>query len=612
MKEVDIGNESFADMINNDSYYVDKTSFIKSVFKKGVGKVMLITRPRRFGKTLTMNTFYEFLRLNPKDPNNSEDTSYQESLFKNTKIYEDKDFCQENMGKFPVIFITLKDGAGDTYELAYRQLSEVICNLIRNNFMYLLSSDKLDDSAKVTLSKLGNLDYFTQGRISKFINNQIVLDDIVDDQDTVKRNLQSSLLFLTECLTKHHGVNPIILIDEYDVPISKAAHYGYYNKIIPLISVFFSKTLKYNLLIKKAVLTGCLRAATESIFTGINNLNICSVLDTDNPEMSKGIGFTKEETLEVLTYYKLDKYHDLVTENYDGYYFGREHMYCPWDVMNFCSKNYRNVGEYEDEIVAANYWINTSGNDVIEEYMGYITSENIDQMQTLVNMEPITTLIRPSLCYGDLHSHNIQDFWTLLLYTGYLTFNPKYKGEKKNEYQLRIPNQEIKDCFDEKINQFYANDKDYRENCVKLAKGLFNGDSAAVEENINKLAGKYVSIRDFTTKAAKENYYHGFLNGVLADSSSLIEQQESNFESGNGYIDILLKSRINKALAIIELKQNNNEKQSKVLKAEEAIEQIKENNYAGEFLSNPDISDIYIYGICFYQKECTVVVEKLK
>ena len=610
MKEVDIGNESFADMINNDSYYVDKTSFIKSVFKKGVGKVMLITRPRRFGKTLTMNTFYEFLRLNPKDPNNSEDTSYQESLFKNTKIYEDKEFCQEHMGKFPIIFITLKDVAGDTYELAYAQLAKVINSLISNNFMYLLSSNNLDKNKKLTLLKLADYNYFSKGWFRKSIDEEYD-ERNVDPIETTRENLQNSLLFLSECLSIHHGVKPIILIDEYDVPISKAAHYGYYDKIIPLISVFLSQILKSNSFLGKAVLTGCLRAAKESIFTGINNLFVNSVLD-DSSSLSTGIGFTKEETLEVLTYYKLDQYRDLVTENYDGYYFGREHMYCPWNVMNFCSKNYRNVGEYEDEIVAANYWINTSGNDVIEEYMGYITSENIDQMQTLVNMEPITTLIRPSLCYGDLHSHNIQDFWTLLLYTGYLTFNPKYKGEKKNEYQLRIPNQEIKDCFDEKINQFYANDKDYRENCVKLAKGLFNGDSAAVEENINKLAGKYVSIRDFTTKAAKENYYHGFLNGVLADSSSLIEQQESNFESGNGYIDILLKSRINKALAIIELKQNNNEKQSKVLKAEEAIEQIKGNNYAGEFLSNPDISDIYIYGICFYQKECTVVVEKLK
>ena len=519
------------------------------------------------------------------------------------------------MGKFPVIFITLKDVAGDTYELAYRQLSEVICNLIRNNFMYLLSSDKLDDSAKVTLSKLGNLDYFTQGRISKFINNQIVLDDIVDDQDTVKRNLQSSLLFLTECLTKHHGVNPIILIDEYDVPISKAAHYGYYNKIIPLISVFFSKTLKYNLLIKKAVLTGCLRAAKESIFTGINNLNVCSVLDTDNPEMSKGIGFTKEETLEVLTYYKLDKYHDLVTENYDGYYFGREHMYCPWDVMNFCSKNYRNVGEYEDEIVAANYWINTSGNDVIEEYMGYITSENIDQMQTLVNMKPITTLIRPSLCYGDLHSHNIQDFWTLLLYTGYLTFNPKSINENTNGdtvCDLYIPNNEITGCFRSKILHYYKNNPEIQNSTRELAKALFNGDGEEVEKNINNLLSKYISIKDLSTKAPKENYYHGFLNGVLINSASVIKEHESNIESGNGFIDILLKSRINKSIAILELKQTPNELEDRVALSKKAIQQIIHQKYAQQFMSNAMIENIYAYGISFYKKECTVVVEKLK
>ena len=613
MKEVDIGNESFADMINNDSYYVDKISFIKSVFKKGVGKVMLITRPRRFGKTLTMNTFYEFLRLNPKDPNNSEDTSYQESLFKNTKIYEDKEFCQEHMGKFPIIFITLKDVAGDTYELAYAQLAKVINSLISNNFMYLLSSNNLDKNKKLTLLKLADYNYFSKGWFRKSIDEEYD-ERNVDPIETTRENLQNSLLFLSECLSIHHGVKPIILIDEYDVPISKAAHYGYYDKIIPLISVFLSQILKSNSFLGKAVLTGCLRAAKESIFTGINNLFVNSVLD-DSSSLSTGIGFTKEETLEVLTYYKLDQYRDLVTENYDGYYFGIEHMYCPWDVMNFCKNNAEKVGDPNRRIIAGNYWLNTSGNDIIEEYMGYITSENIDQMQTLVNMKPITTLIRPSLCYGDLHSHNIQDFWTLLLYTGYLTFNPKSINENTNGdtvCDLYIPNNEITGCFRSKILNYYKNNPEIQNSTRELAKALFNGDGEEVEKNINNLLSKYISIKDLSTKAPKENYYHGFLNGVLINSASVIKEHESNIESGNGFIDILLKSRINKSIAILELKQTPNELEDRVALSKKAIQQIIHQKYAQQFMSNAMIENIYAYGISFYKKECTVVVEKLK
>ena len=615
MKKINIGDELFSEYILKNRYYVDKTLFIKEIFYEDASKVLLLTRPRRFGKTLTMSTFYEFLRINPSNPDNPEDTSYQQKLFKDTQIYQDQEFCQENMGKYPVIFITFKDVTGDTYELAYKQLAEVIYSEIRGKFKYLLSSNNLDDVEKRKLLKLGDDIYYSQGLYKTDLSSNKY--DCKDEPAEIQSSLQGSLRFLSECLSKHHGVNPILLIDEYDVPISKAAHLGYYERMIPLISSLLSKALKTNPYLGKAVLTGCLRAAKESIFTGLNNLKVCSIIDNGNPEISKGIGFTKEETEQVLGYYKLDKYFDLVTKNYDGYSFGREQMYCPWDVMNFCDENYRKVGEYEEDIVAGNYWINSSGNNVIEEYMGYIKPEHIDPMQALVDGNTITTVIREALCYGDLKNHAIEDFWTLLLYTGYLTIIPKslrFDETTNGDYvcELRIPNNEVKSCFRGRILNFFKSNPLMQNYTTELVKGLFNGDSQSVEQNINNLLTKYVSIRDFATNAPKENFYHGFMNGVLINASSLIQEQSSNLESGNGYVDLLIKSRNNESIAIIEIKQTDDENKDKILIANEGIEQIKFKKYADNWIKRNDIKSVYIYGICFCRKECSVVTKQLK
>ena len=609
MKEIDIGNESFANFINNDSYYIDKTSFIKTIFKKGTSGATLLTRPRRFGKTLTMSTFYEFLRINPSNPDNPEDTSYQQNLFKDTKIYQDQEFCQENMGKYPVIFITFKDVTGDTYELAYKQLAKVIYTEIHDNFNYLLSSNKLDNLDKEELLKLGDKKYYSKGLYKTNLSSNTYDDK--DDQTDIQDSLQSSLRFLSKCLSKHHGVNPILLIDEYDVPISKAAHLGYYEKMIPLISSLLSQALKTNPYLGKAVLTGCLRAAKESIFTGLNNLNVCSILDDGHPEISKGIGFTKEETKQVLSYYKLDKYFDMVTNYYDGYRFGEEPMYCPWDVMNFCSDNYLKVDRANARIKPGNYWINTSGNTVIEEYMGYIQPEHIDQMQALVDGGTITSVIREALCYGDLKNHNIEDFWTLLLYTGYLTINPKFKSTKRNEYELRIPNLEVQECFKEKIQDFFSENPLMKNYTTELVKGLFSGNAESIEENINNLLAKYVSIRDFATNAPRENYYHGFMNGLLVNGSATIKEQISNMESGDGYADLKLSAKSG-TMVVIELKQNSDENASRTISAEKAINQIIDKGYAKSEIENPDIKKIYAFGICFCRKECSVVMKQLK
>ncbi len=597
MKEISVGRESFAKFIENDNYYIDKTLFIKEVFKKDQSDVLLITRPRRFGKTLTMSTFYEFLRINPSNPENSEDTSYQQKLFKDTKIYQDQEFCQEFMGKYPVIFVTFKNVYGGDFKSAYEMLASTIYDLAANyNYLLENKNSKLTESQLTQLRKFFDADYLCNMNNTIFIRN--------------------SLTTLSWLLYTYHGVKPILLIDEYDVPIAKAAAIGYYDDMINIISTMLTKVLKTNQYLGKAVLTGCLRAAKESIFTGLNNLKVCSIIDNGNPEISKGIGFTKEETEQVLSYYKLDKYFDLVTKNYDGYRFGWEQMYCPWDVMNFCCDNYRKVGEYEEYISAGNYWINSSGNDVIEEYMGYIKPEHIDQMQALVDGNTITSAIRASLCYGDLKNHDIEDFWTLLLYTGYLTIIPqslRFDETTNGDYvcELRIPNNEIKSCFRGKILNFFKQNPLMQNYTTELVKGLFSGNAESVEENINHLLIKYVSIRDFATNAPKENYYHGFMNGLLVNGSATIKEQNSNMESGDGYADLKLSAK-NGTMVVIELKQNSDENASRTISAEKAISQIIDKGYAKSEIENPDIKKIYAFGICFYRKECSVVTKQLK
>ncbi|SFP65930.1 PD-(D/E)XK nuclease superfamily protein, partial [Ruminobacter amylophilus] len=403
-----------------------------------------------------------------------------------------------------------------------------------------------------------------------------------------------------------------LLIDEYDVPIAKAAHYDYYDEMIDIISPFLGNALKTNLYLGRAVLTGCLRAAKESIFTGLNNLKICSVLDTGKDDISQGIGFTEKETGEVLSYYGLTDHYESVRNNYDGYYFGKNHMYCPWDVMSFCDDNHEKLDEDRNLISADNYWINTSGNDVIEEFMGFIRSEDVDKMQDLLDGKSITTEVRTSLCYGDLKNHNVNDFWTLLLYTGYLTFDPQYRSDTKNEYRLYIPNEEIKDCFKSKIMDFFKTNPEMRNSTGDLVKGLFEGNAEEVETKLNALLMKYVSIRDFATNAPKENYYHGFINGLLASGTSYMEEHKSNTESGDGYADIIAASKSSDSVAVLELKQTDRPFGARVVSAGRALEQILEKRYADVFIDDPSVKNIYAYGICFYKKICSVQVKKLK
>ena len=495
------------------------------------------------------------------------------------------------MGKYPVIFITLKQIEGKDFISAYGRFASAIYDMY-TQFRYLADSDKLS-SDEIEEYKL---------YLDKFYLREPKNNDAVKD----------SLSTLLKLLNKHHGIKPILLIDEYDVPIAKAAHNGYYREMIDIISPFLSKALKTNVYLGRAVLTGCLRAAKESIFTGLNNLLVCSILDSGDDDISQGIGFTREESEEVLAYYGLSDYYEEARNNYDGYHFGTTHMYCPWDVMNFCNDNFRKLRKDRNLIQAGNYWINTSGNDVIEKFMGFIEPEDVDMMQDLLDGKSITAEVRTSLCYGDLQNHDINDFWTLLLYTGYLTFEPQSHNPENDEYSLFIPNEEIRKCFKSKILNFFKTNSVMKTSTGELVKGLFEGDAEKVQDNLNTLLGKYVSIRDFSVNAPKENYYHGFMNGLLVNGTSFIEEHKSNFESGDGYVDIIIASKNSDTVAILELKQTDKPFGARLIAAQKAVEQITEKGYATVYMNDPLVRNVYAYGICFHKKSCSVVVKKMK
>ena len=590
VKPVNIGAESFHELIESNSYYVDKTPFIRTVFQEITSKVLLITRPRRFGKTLTMSTFLDFLAINPDNP---EDLSRQKLWFKDTAIFSDREFCRRYMGRFPVIFISLKSVYGSDFDKAYQQLGSTVYKMMFP-FRYLADSSKLSKD---------DIGYFQKLQNKEFLCDQKHQNNLVD-----------SLEQLCCWLWMHHGVKPVVLIDEYDVPIAKAAERGYYREMVDVIGLFLGNALKTNNHLGRGILTGCLRAAKESIFTGLNNFQNCSILDSENDQLSRGIGFTEEETNEVLSYYGLDKYRNEVKNNYGGYNFGTAHMYCPWNVMNFCDDNYELVDQSDELVTVDNYWINTSGNAAIEDFMGYIKSGDVDLMQELLDGKSITAAVKESLCYGDLQNHDLNDFWTLLLYTGYLTFDPSETVRKENQtlYQLYIPNQEIRKCFESKILDFFRNNPAMKNHTEDLIRNMFAGDEAEVQLHLNRLLEKYVSIRDFATSAPKENYYHGFMNGLLINGCSLIQEQKSNFESGNGYIDLLLLSASRDSIIILELKRTDDKVADTRNIALEAINQIINTRYADVYLENETITSIYAYGICFYKRSCSVAVQKLK
>ena len=596
LKKLPIGTDVFSVVRDNDYYYVDKSSYLKKVFESSAS-VILFTRPRRFGKTLLMDMFKSFLRVAPDGSANRE---YKEKLFDGLEILNDKEFTDKYMGQFPVISISLKEVYGETYQQAYDKLVEIVSEL-GDKFSFLLESKVISPEQKQVLLKL---------------KNQLELLD-----PKYQSLVTGALKTYSNCLYKHYSKKVIILIDEYDVPLAKASENGYHKEMVTLMSSFFN-VMKNNLQgsegydypIEKIVLTGCLKVAKNSIFTGVNNLYVNTIL-SESPSFDSMIGFTKEETEKLLKDYELDDYFSFVKENYDGYRFNQKEMFCPWVLVSFIKDALINKSQ-NYKVEAQNYWVNSTSSNALLSYVGYLTDKDNENMQKLMDGECIETTINDSMNYDDLAMHNAEDFYSLLLYTGYLTVD-SYRTEESNGYEktiysIRIPNLEIRDCFIQNIKAHFDTVVKQGENkAMLIANALFDGDSTKAKKLINNLLISYVSIRDFATKAKKENFYHGFLSGVFSNCSDFISDYKSNSESGDGYADLIFKNKDGDTAVILELKASKSDDDFEQ-DTNDALLQIEKKKYYEPFVKKVNIETIYCYGISFYKKQCYIARKKIK
>ena len=611
--ELPYGKDDFPLLREGNCYFVDKTPYLKTVFTDQ-SAVLLFTRPRRFGKTLLISMFDSFLKINPEKPF---DNSKQLELFKGTKILEDKEFCDKFMGQCPVIAITLKKVEGTNFNELYESFASAVYD-VALRYSYLKNSNKLDKSDKDELENLTTKSYLLK----------------IENQQTVKDALKT----LSRLLYKEYGRRAILLIDEYDVPLAAASYRDRVNKVlyknrpdfvadchdkmVALMKGFFD-LLKTSLgdegAIGKAVITGCLKVAKNSLFTGVNNFNVCSVVDREQ-KYTGIIGFTKDETYKFLKDYEFEDFSEKVKEHYDGYKFFDKEMFCPWDVVNFIKKNFelKQQGKFT-KIKADNYWSGTTSDKSLSGYIGYLTDNDNQKMQNLVDGKSISFKLNESMNYDTLSEHNSDDFWSLLLHTGYLTLD----WEKTEDEELskdhstnknvvaRIPNLEILDCFDTNIKARFSSEFIKHNLHNKLVNALSSGNQKEIYDIFFDMLQKYVSIRDTATKAPLENYYHGFINGIFASCESIISEYHSNYESGNGYPDITFKAERNTKAVIIEIKAAPTGSDIVTL-SETALSQIEEKKYAEPFMTNRMIQSIYAYGIAFAGKNCFITCKKLK
>ena len=583
-KGIAVGTDDYSKVIYDNCYFVDKTSLIKAVFAQNKSEVLLISRPRRFGKTLTMSMFYHFLSINHNRP---EDLLSHVELFKDTKIFADQEFCQKFMGQYPVIFLSLKEIEGNSFEEVFQRLARTIYILVEKEFRFLLESDKLSEENKNDLRCLLNFKLLKK--------------------TSSKEQIQSSLLLLTQFLYQHYGKKAIVLIDEYDVPLAKASVRGYYNEMVDVIRGMLGSVLKTNTCLKKAVLTGCLRVSKESIFTGLNNISVNTVFSR-NEELATGIGFTKDETIDMLDYYGLSSFNNIVKEWYDGYNFANHEMFCAWDVVKFCSEAIDLADS--QKMLPQNYWVNTSSNDLINQFLGFLTEKDAEDMQTLVDGGTVSKKIRETLNYEDLKHHESDDFWSMLLYTGYLTVAGHSNFDvASSELNLRIPNKSIRNCFKEKIQDYFTKAPTQVQKAAKILQAVFNADAEQLRVDIEDALAKFISVRDFSTNAPKEYYYHGFLNGVFSTQEGVFKRYTSNQEAGNGYSDITILSKDSRTGYILELKYTNDENYL-VKESKKALTQIEEQKYLEPFRLRGITKKVYGFGICFSGKSCFVSVKE--
>ena len=575
----------FKTIVKQNYYFVDKTRYLKSVFQDDPSQVLLITRPRRFGKTLTMNMFEAFLSLNYDEPN---DLSEHIELFKDKEIYKDKEFCENFMGKFPVILISFKGAYADTYTDAYKRIAQLMYDTAFK-YRFLLDSSRLTSLEKDEYREL--LDKKTLSKLSSLAT------------------LSSSLNKLAKLLFRHFNQKVILLIDEYDVPLAKAASNKYYGKIRTLISLLFGDALKdSDKYVQKAVVTGCLRVAKESIFTGVNNFRVNTVFNSEDliPTI---IGFTEKETNDMLDYYNLSEFKTLVKENYDGYNFNNHEVYCSWDVVNFCQSALEKI---ESKVTADCYWYHTGSTDVIKEFLGFISEDDADSMQTLVDGGSIKKNIHVNMNHEDLKDHDSDDFWSLLAYTGYLTPAKGAIFDIDNEpIDLVIPNNSILKAFRKNILEYFTSDKAQLAKASDIIKAIFDGKALDLSNALEDALAQYISVRDFSSNEPKESYYQGFLNGFFSSQKDMLKGYASNAELGNGYADITFKNKRKDLAVIIEIKHANDEFQNQA-KATEALEQIEKNKYVLNYKNDGCVTKIFCYGICFNKKSCYVAFKEIK
>lgn len=559
-----VGIEDFQEIRRNGFYYIDKTGLIEQLLDSW-GKVNLFTRPRRFGKSLNMSMLRYFFEIGT-----------DKTLFDGLHILQRKDLCDEYMGRFPVVFLTLKGVDGLTFEKATNKLIKIVA-LEAERFIFLKNSDKLTDNEKQRYCALVKMQ---DGKYAM-------------DEDT----LESALQTLSELLYRHYGQKVVILVDEYDVPLDKAYQNGYYKEMVSMIRSLFGEALKTNEFLQFAVLTGCLRVSRESIFTGLNNFKIFSITDARFDEQ---FGFTEDEVGKMLKDYHLEEHLAEMKEWYDGYHFGDADIYCPWDVIN-------RVDDLCDtpEAKPKCYWINSSGNALVKLFVSIANRTTQDEIEHLIAGEPIEKYVRLDLTYDEIDK-SIDNIWSVLFTTGYLT---QADMTEQGAYKLVIPNKEVRTVYISQIQEWFKQKiADNTEQMAHFWKAIEDGNAEIIEQYLNQTLSNTISV--FDTKAPemeKENSYHTFLAGMLTGNTDWVVK--SNVEAGEGFADIIIKPQNPNDGIIFELKYSK--EASGLDKAcERAIKQIRDRRYL-EYLKNDGRHNMIFYGIAFYKKRCKVVVEKL-
>lgn len=561
-KKIPVGIENFQDMRKFNFYYIDKTNLIEQLLDNW-SKVTLFTRPRRFGKTLNMSMLRSFFELGT-----------DKSLFDGLYISKNKELCEEHMGKYPVIFFSLKSVEGLRFENARYRIIEMIGREAQR-YEFLAESDKLSENEKAQYKALIALD-----------NGKYTMDDDI---------LISGIQMLSHLLYKHYGQKTVILIDEYDVPLDKAFENGYYKEMVSLIRGIFGMALKTNDSLQFAVLTGCLRISKESIFTGLNNFEVLSILNTQYDE---AFGFTDGEVKQILEDYDLSDHYPDVKEWYDGYHFGNTDIYCPWDVIRYCKNLCADSAALPED-----FWSNSSGNAMVRRFIDKADIRTKNEIERLIAGEDIEKDISQELTYDEIDK-SIENLWSVLFTTGYLT----HKGcTESGRYRLTIPNKEVRNLFIRKIREWFS---DVTRNDGKTLEEFCNAFVDKDPRKIEQIFGDYlwntISIRDTaTTKAKKENFYHGILLGLLGYKASWLIK--SNAESGTGYSDILVEVPDNRTGIVIELKYAEDGDMDAA--CSRALEQIEEKDYVDK-LRQDGMRNFIKYGIACFKKDCKVVIEE--